>query len=391
VTAPIRDEHRRTSFTLWESPHAREIVARLAIAGDFLPAGKLNLPADGNWRGVAQSLAPHYEDVAISCVNLESILDAHDLAARPLCGLGNIVSAPSVCLNYLEAIRAQFVGIANNHAYDFGSGGIARTREAISQRGMTPLGAGYDLLAEPEVAIWQGPGPIRVGFWAAARATSDPATRDKAGVEPATAARALRALNLIKHLGPTVCIALLHSGCLRTSYPDPEDLRLIDHIAELGFDVVAASHSHRISGAKHVRARNGRDSFCFYGLGSVVSGYVAHPSEREGLIVIVGIDFEGRLSQIEVRPVLIAENGFGEIPSQADSQTILQRFSHISAEIEDGSYERAFYRDVSNGLVRLYLRDARRAFQQLGMRGLARKASRVRIRHMKRLVHKVTG
>lgn len=391
MTVVSLDEHRRTSFTVWESLHPREVAARVAIAGDFLPGGKLNMPADGNWRGLAQALAPHYEDVAISCVNLESVLDAHGLAPRPLCGLGDIVSAPSVCLDYLDVIRAQFVGVANNHTYDFGSPGVARTREAISQRGMIPLGAGRDLLSEPEVAVWRGPGNIRVGFWAAARATSDPATRDTAGVEPATTARALRALNLMKHHGATVCIALLHAGCLRASYPDPEDVRLIDHIAELGFDVVAASHSHRISGAKHLRAMNGCEVFCFYGLGSLVSGYVAHPLEREGLLVVAAIDSEGRLLQIEVRPVLIAENGFGAIPSQADSRAILQRFSRISAEIEDGSYESAFYRDVSNGLMRLYLRDARRAFQQLGMRGLARKASRVRMRHMKRLVHKVTG
>ena len=379
------------NLVLWTAPQRQAIVAKIAIAGDFLPAGKLNIDSHRDWRELASAIAPHIEDVGVSFVNLESVLDVSDLAARPLCGLGDIVSAPPACLDYLEAVRVRFVGIANNHIYDFGSEGLARTRAAISQQEMLPIGAGRNLQAEPGVAIWGGPCGIRVGFWAAARATSDPATRISAGVEPATAARALAAFNLMKQQGATFCIALLHAGCLRTCYPDPEDLQLMDRVAETGFDIVAASHSHRISGAKKLCDINGRSAFCFYGLGTLVSGYVAHPAEREGLIVVAGLDSSGQLAQIEARPVQLAVNGFGEVPPLAASNAILDRFFGISAEIEDGSYERAFYRDVSSGLLRLYVRDVRRAFRELGVRGLARKASRVRMRHVKRLVHKVTG
>jgi hypothetical protein len=109
------------------------------------------------------------------------------------------------------------------------------------------------------------------------------------------------------------------------------------------------------------------------------------------LIVVAALDREGALVQIEVRPVLLGDSGFGEIPSPPMRHAILDRFTRISAAIADGSYERAFYRDMSNGLFRLYVRDAGRAFRQFGMRGLAEKASRVRMRHMKRLVHKVIG
>jgi hypothetical protein len=256
---------------------------------------------------------------------------------------------------------------------------------------MVALGAGRDLCGEPEVTVWQGPEGVRVGFWAAARATSDPATRHSAGVEPATVARGLAALNHFRRQGAPFCIALLHAGCLRTNYPDPEDVELMDRLAEMGFDIVAASHSHRIGGAKIVQSEDDRQAFCFYGLGSLVSGYVASPAEREGLIVVAALDREGALVQIEVRPVLLGDSGFGEIPSPPMRHAILDRFTRISAAIADGSYERAFYRDMSNGLLRLYVRDAALAFRQFGMRGLARKAARVRMRHMKRLVHAVIG
>jgi hypothetical protein len=98
-----------------------------------------------------------------------------------------------------------------------------------------------------------------------------------------------------------------------------------------------------------------------------------------------------RFESARLRPILLGDSGFGEIPSPAMSQPILDRFRHISGTIADSSYERAFYRDMSNGLLRLYARDVGRAFRPFGVRGLARKAARVRIRHMKRLVHKVLG
>ena len=83
--------------------------------------------------------------------------------------------------------------------------------------------------------------------------------------------------------------------------------------------------------------------------------------------------------------------GFGKIPGAETKQEMLARFRGLSAELEDGSYERLFYDDVSQGLARLYMRDARAAFRAAGIRGLARKARRMRLRHLKRLVHKVIG
>jgi hypothetical protein len=134
-----------------------------------------------------------------------------------------------------------------------------------------------------------------------------------------------------------------------------------------------------------------RPNFSFYGLGSLVSGYVSRAAEREGLIVVAGLSAVGALVRMEVRPVWLHESGFGSVPGTLARQEILEHFSALSAEIDDGSYERLFYHDVSQGLTRLYLRDARAAFRAAGIRGLANKARRVRVRHVKRLVHRVIG
>jgi hypothetical protein len=376
------------SVVLWESATAAPIAAKIAIAGDFLPAGALALPATG-WRAAAIALASHFDDIALSFVNLECPLQTENLPPRKLCGLGQIVSAPAAVLDYLDEIRARVVGISNNHAYDYGLEGVARARHAIEARGMISLGAGRTIRDKPDVFVAQLPGHIRVGFWAAARASHDLATIKSPGCEPATIARATEALASINSQGAQVSIALLHAGCLRSNRADPDDVNLMDAIVHCGFNIVAACHSHRIAGAKRVQSR-GRDaaaSFCFYGLGSLASGYIASPLEREGLIVVASVDSSGNLARVEIRPVLLSASGFGQIPSPQASRQILDRFRSLSAELVDGSAAHLFYRDVSHGLLRLYARDARAAFRESGFQGLARKISCVRVRHIRRAAH----
>ncbi len=377
------------SATLWRSENRAEIKTRIAIAGDFLPAGNLAIGGASSWRDLAAPLLPHFADVDTTFVNLECTLDVQDLRARPLDGIGQIVCAHSEVLDYLRAIRCHAVGLANNHAYDFGPAGVQRTREALLARQFVPVGAARTLRDAPDIFVWRGPKALRLGFWAAATASRELATRTHEGVEPATTRRADDAIALMKQNGVTFSVALLHTGSLRTNRPSPEDVNLLRNLAARGFNLVAAAHSHRIAGYESILQEGGKQSFCFYGLGSVVSGYIASEAEREGLIVIAGFDSDGNLAEIGVRPVFLPIGGFGEASAIDRADAILGCFRALSDEIRDGSYRSAFYRDVSTGLIDLYLRDVRQALREAGARGLLRKAARLRLRHVKRLTHRL--
>jgi hypothetical protein len=379
------------NLVLWNSDLGEEVATKIAIAGDFLPAGKLSLSPGTSWSTMASNLAQYFDDVATTFVNLECPVGDKSLPSRPLNGIGQIVFGRENSLEFLEAIRAHGVGIANNHSYDFYDQGVEQTREAIASYGMIPLGAGRTTKGAPEVFVLAGPQNLRIGFWASAKATHDVASYQKAGVEPATCARASAALEEMKLRGATFFVALLHAGCLRTNRPDPEDVHLMDSIARCGFHLVAASHSHRISGYRQVDGAHNPPAFCFYGLGSLVSGYISSPLECEGLVVVAGFSSHGEFVRLDVRAVLLDEDGFGRIPDTADRDRILERFRDLSCEIADGSYKAKFYQDVCQGLFQLYLRDARSSLRFNGIRGLATKMSRVRLRHVRRLVRKVTG
>jgi hypothetical protein len=128
------------SHVLWESASAAPIVARVAVAGDFLPAGRIAVSPTLSWREAGARLAPAFEGVSLSLVNLECAIDVDGLQPQPLSGIGEIVSAPAASLDYLPPAHARVVGLANNHSYDFGPIGVARTRQALACRGITPLG-----------------------------------------------------------------------------------------------------------------------------------------------------------------------------------------------------------------------------------------------------------
>ena len=377
--------------TLWESGPPAPVAARIAIAGDFIPSGRLCLPAGRTWREMASQAAPLFAGTDAGIFNLECVLDSRGLSPRPLNGLGAIVSAPSAALDYPAALGLPFAGVANNHAFDYGPAGAARTLAAVSSRGMIPLGAGRSLRDSPSVHVWENPARnVRVGFWAAARATHDPSAALLRGVEPATPSRARAALHLLRARGAQFCIALLHAGCLRTSYPAPEDASLLDSLAAAGFDVVAASHSHLISGARAAGSHT-RPAFCFYGLGSLASGYVASPIEAEGLVVIASLAPSGSLARLEVRPLSLDPSGWAGVPSPEAAVEILARFDGLSRHITDGSFAARFYRDMSQSMFATYWRDVRAAFGTSGIRGLVRKARRARLLHVKRLVRAVVG
>jgi hypothetical protein len=97
------------------------------------------------------------------------------------------------------------------------------------------------------------------------------------------------------------------------------------------------------------------------------------------------------MDRVEVRPVYLTGSGWGSVPSAREAEIILERFKAVSQEIADGSYRKVFYQDMGQGLVRRQIRDTLIAYRRAGVRGVANKLRRLRMRHIRRLVHKLVG
>jgi poly-gamma-glutamate capsule biosynthesis protein CapA/YwtB (metallophosphatase superfamily) len=372
---------------LWQKENP-QIAFKIGIAGDFLPTPDFKLPNQCTWSSISGCITPYFRDVDISVVNLECPVDVGNSKARTKMAMGGSFCAPAEVLNFLSSVKTGIVGIANNHIYDYGKEGLESTKRAVLAKGMRPIGCGRTLLDAPDVVVWEGPARTRIGFWAAARGLSENATRSVSGVEAATRKRGLEALAEMNQQGTQLRVALIHAGLEHTNRPDPHDVAFMDSLATLGFDVVAAAHSHRISGFKVIARPDGHPAFCFYGLGSLLSGVLYTPLEREGILVVLALDARGGIAKVEGRPIQLAGAGWGAVPDRKRGEGISQRFLRCSEEISDGSYKRLFYQDTGKNLFRRQFRDVQVAIRQGGLKGLTQKLSRLRMRHLHRLLWK---
>jgi poly-gamma-glutamate capsule biosynthesis protein CapA/YwtB (metallophosphatase superfamily) len=375
---------------LWQNKNAR-VAFRIAIAGDYLPAAGLHPPAAHGWTSMAANLSNYFQDVDLSIVNLECPLDVESCAVRPKIGLGDSFAAPSASLEYLPPLRARVVGLANNHIYDYGEEGLQRTKHAVVQHGIIPLGSGRSLDEAADVYVATTPLGVRIGFWAAACNLPELASRTRSGVEPATRARGRDAFASLKRLGAHLCIAFLHAGIEHTNRPDPNDVALMDDMVGFGFDIVAASHSHRIAGFRSTINKTARAAFCFYGLGSLSSGIRYSKLEHEGMLVVIGLDRDGDIAQVEMRPIQLSADGWGTVADPATADHINNHFLLLSAEVADGSYKQHFYHDSGKDLVERQYRNLQAAYRTGGIPGVARILSRIRMRHLNRAFYRALG
>lgn len=372
---------------LWERPDVVP-ACRVAVAGDFLPAGGLELPPGKNWRDIANGIGRRFARSDVTLVNLECCVNVGEAEAVPKMGLGDSFAVGPEVLDFFSLPGTKVAGLANNHVCDFGEAGIASTKASVQARGLVPVGIGRSLREPPDVCVVETPGGARVGIWAAARHLAELSTYKRAGVEPATRRRAQEAIKQLRAQAASLTVAFLHAGLERTNRPDPDDVALMNELAHLGFDIVTACHSHRISGYQRIERNSGSPAFCFYGLGSITSGVIYSDLEREGLVVVVDADPAGEIARVEVHPIFLENAGWGRIPLFGDAHTILRRFVHLSEELEIGTYKQAFYRDLKGDLLsRSVFRNVQAAVQRGGLRGLASKIGRIRMRHLNRLLH----
>ena len=375
---------------VWKDAH-REPVCRFGIAGDFLPAAGLSPSGGETWSGQAKLVAPIFADLEFSIVNLECPVNIKGIPPKVKASLGDSFAAETSSLDYLSVLKASVVGLANNHLYDHGRAGAERTLQTV-RTNFSVCGFGRTLREPAAVFMRDVAAGLRVGIWAAARNLPDSSKHNSIGIEPATQERAALALAQMDEGNVQCRVAFLHAGAEGTNCPDPDDAELMEELGAMGFDVIAACHSHRISGYQTVHGKNNGLAHCFYGLGSLSSGVRYSSLEHEGILAAISVDASGAVCVVEARPVHLDERGWGTVPSAEQATAILNRFQEVSASILDGSYAKAFYRDISREMIGTQWRDVRVAFQRAGLRGILKKLTRMRPAHVRRLYHKsLTG
>lgn len=290
------------------TPEPRPVT--LAFAGDVHFEGELR-PLLDDPADALSSLTPELSAADLTIVNLESSI-----------GPGGepepkrfTFQAPPAALTALAAAGVDVASLANNHAADFGLGGLESSlaaaedaRHADPPLDVVGIGRNADDALTPATFEING---TTVAVFAASAADDDP-TADPTGQWAATAERAGTADALDPSaLGDAIAadtsdvvVVYLHWGVQGESCPSPEQEELADNLADAGADIIVGSHAHRLQGAGLLDS-----AYVAYGLGNFVWYTQASEATTTTGVLTLTVDPEEGVIDEQWAPARIGDDG----------------------------------------------------------------------------------
>jgi hypothetical protein len=188
------------------------------------------------------------------------------------------------------------LGLANNHALDFGPEGLAETIARLQAAGLAPMGAGPNPAAAAQPVIREA-GGLRLAFLAF-NTVPDPDDRPGAGGwtramwDETQAARTIAAARA----EADGVIVSIHWGYEYELRPDPAQRDAAQVILDAGADLVIGHHPHVMQGTEVHTA-----GFIAYSLGNLVFDQ-QRAETRHGLALRIFFDRQG-LRAVQALPV----------------------------------------------------------------------------------------
>ena len=160
--------------------------------------------------------------------------------------------APPSAFTALRAAGIDLVTMANNHAADYGSAGLAQTFAAIKRSGFPVVGIGPNANAAYAPYYTEING-VRLAFLAGLQVQEETlanfsATSTSPGVANAYNARLISAVRAAKAKADAV-IVYLHWGTEYVHCPNSDQYSLADKLAAAGATAVVGTHAHGLQGA----------------------------------------------------------------------------------------------------------------------------------------------
>lgn len=265
-------------------------LVEVILAGDVMPA-----------RGVADvaaplaAVAPWLRAADLAFGNLECVIAENGTArAGPY-----RLRAPARAAGYLAAAGFDVLGLANNHALDYGPEALEETVARLKGAGVATVGAGAgaDAAAQPLI---REVGRVRLAFLAFNAVPDPDDAPTSVGAEGWTRAgwdeaRAVEAVAAARALADAVIVSV-HWGYEYELRPGPAQRAMARALADAGADLVVGHHPHVVQGTE-VRG----ETFVAYSLGNFLFDQ-QRGDTRHGLALRAFFDGDG-LRAVQAIPV----------------------------------------------------------------------------------------
>ncbi len=296
-----------------------EITGRYCC-GRFTGLGEHEVPRfrkTGN-TGIVRELV---QDADVSMLNLENpVPDDWSFHLE-----GTSFSGKPALLEIFTRAGIDWMGLANNHIYDYGPDGIADTFKHLERFGIAYAGAGSDLEEAREYSVLEA-GPGRVAILPCVTVTPIVWARPtRAGAMPCTD-RQMEA-NIREAEGEAGAVIVFPSwGPEYRSTPYDSQRRLAETWIEAGADVVVGFGHHMVAGMQDFD-----DRLVFYSIGNFVFDQDWAEFTMQGILPEMTFH-DGELVQVELNPILTIDRAQPNLLDPAgDGQSVLRRIRNASA------------------------------------------------------------
>lgn len=184
--------------------------------------------------------AEYFHASDFSILNLENIV-GEKTQYTPIVKTGPNLISEDRFLAYIDMLCPTAVGLANNHAGDFGEGALHHTIQLLQQK-YRCIGAGKNIEEAYRPAEFTKDG-IKVSVFAVCENEFGIATENAAGAAGYRLELVTEAIRLAKSNG-SMPVIYFHGGNEHNPFPSPGKVALYRHFIDLGAVAVIAMHTH---------------------------------------------------------------------------------------------------------------------------------------------------
>ena len=296
---------------------------------EFSEGDRKSLVSDALWEKISETDFRFY--------NLEVPLCDEE---HPIIKCGPNLIAPTSTVKGLKALKADLIGLANNHTLDQDKEGLCKTMEVLSENGIPHVGAGANLAEAQKPYIFEK-NDKKIGVYNCAEHEFTIAEENLAGANPFDVFESFDHIRELKKECDYV-VVIYHGGKEHYRYPSPNVQKACRKMIDVGADLVVGQHSHCVCCEE--KYKNG--VIC-YGQGNFVFDFLANEYWQTSIVIKATF---GETLRVEYIPVCRENKGVG-----LGGQEILDAFFARSEEIKKPGFVKEKYEEFALSMMDHYL------------------------------------
>lgn len=274
-----------------------------------------------------------FENKDVVLANLECAITDHEI---PIKKYGPPLKAPYETAKVLKKLGVNYIGLSNNHIFDFGIKGYEDTVKALDEQGFEYTGFGKNYEDSRKNLIIEKNGE-KLAIIAVCEHEYSYALPDRMGSRPWEWYDTLEDIKAAKKECDRV-IVTYHGGKEECRYPSPRLMKICHAMAKSGADVILCQHSHCIGCYEEFEGAH-----ILYGQGNFhfVKTLLLPPEKVEYWSTAFAVCYDTKTNKIEFIPTHSLEDCI-ELAKGELKDEIMSEFEKRNEEIKSGEWEKGW-------------------------------------------------